>query len=99
MLDLTKIDEVVNKAASAILKKPAGIKRVVSESGVDSQGDEALHITIVLKKGSADRITGDDALDILVSVDRALRKAREDRFPIISYVTEEELASVDDPES
>jgi hypothetical protein len=99
MLELTKVNEVVNKAASAVLRRQAGVQRVVSEPASDSQGREALHITIVLKRGSADRISGDKALDTLVGIERALREAREDRFPIIDFVTEEELESGDDTES
>jgi len=90
MLAPTKINELVNKAASAILKRPAGIQRVLSRPALDSEGHEALHITIVLKRGSA---------DTLVEIDRALRDAREDRFPIIDFVTEEELESVGATES
>jgi len=59
MLELTKVNEVVKKAASAILKRPAGVRRVESEPTLDSQGDEALHVTIVLKRGSADKISLD----------------------------------------
>jgi hypothetical protein len=99
MLAPTKINQVVNKAASAILKRPAAVRRVLSRPALDSDGHEALHITIVLKRGSADKISGDKALDTLVEIDRALRDAREDRFPIIDFVTEEELESVGDTES
>ena len=66
---------------------------------MDSDGDEVLHITIVLKRGSSDKISGDKALDTLVGIDRALREASEDRFPILDFVTEEELESVGDTES
>jgi hypothetical protein len=99
MLELSKVNQVVKKAASAILKPPAGVRRVESEPTLDSQGDEALHITIVLRRGSADKISGDSALDTLVGIERALRDAREDRFPIIDFVTEEELESSGDSES
>jgi hypothetical protein len=44
-----------------------------------------------LKRGSAGKISGDSALDTLVTVEKALRKAKEERIPIISFVTEEEL--------
>jgi hypothetical protein len=98
MLELTKVNEVVKKAASAILKGPAGVRRVESEPTLDSQGDEALHVTIVLKRGSADRISGDNVVDTLVRVERALRAAREERFPIVDFVTEEELESSGDTE-
>jgi hypothetical protein len=98
MLELTKVNEVVNKAASAVLKRQAGVQRVVSEPASDSEGHEILHITIVLKRGSADKISGDSALDTLVGIERALREAGDERFPIIDYVTEEELESSGDTE-
>ena len=99
MLDLAQVNKVVNRAASAILKQPAGVRRVESGPASDSEGHEALRITVVLKRGSADRITGDNALDMLVGIERALRQATEDRFPIIDFVTEEELESRGDAES
>ena len=99
MLELAKVNAVVNKAASAVLKQRAGVQRVLSEPESDSQGHEALHITIVLKRGGADQISGDNALDTLVGVEKALREAKEDRFPIIDFVTEEELESSGDTES
>ncbi|HVC59380.1 MAG TPA: hypothetical protein VND19_03310 [Acetobacteraceae bacterium] len=91
MLELTKVSQVANKAASAILKRLAGVRSVVSEPASDSEGHEALNITIILKRGRADKISGDEALDLLVSIERALREAKEERFPIIDFVTEEEL--------
>jgi len=99
MLAPAKVNKIVKRAASAVLKRPAGVRRVVSEPAVDSDGDEVLHITIVLKRGSSDKISGDKALDTLVGIDRALREASEDRFPILDFVTEEELESVGDTES
>ena len=91
MLDLAKVNEVVNKAAAATIKSGAGIQRVDSEPTLDSEGREALDITIVLTRGSAGNISGDSALDTLVKIEKALREAKEERFPIISFVTEEEL--------
>jgi hypothetical protein len=98
MLELAKVNQVVQKEASAVLKRGAGVLRVDSEPTIDSWGHDALHVTIVLKRGSADKISGEDAFGILLKVGDALRKADEDRFPIISYVTEEELESSDDTE-
>jgi hypothetical protein len=63
MLASAEVNEIVNKAASAALKRQAGVQRIVSEPAVDSDGHEALHITIVLKRGSADKISEDKALD------------------------------------
>jgi hypothetical protein len=99
MLELVKVNDVVNRAATATLKRQAGVQRVFSEPASDSEGIDALRITIVLKRGSADKISGDKALDTLVGIERALREAGEDRFPIIDYVTEEELESSGDTES
>jgi hypothetical protein len=99
MLDLIKVNDVVKKAATATLSGQAGVQRVDSEPASDSEGQEALRITIVLKRGSADKISGEKALDTLVGIERALREAGEDRFPIIEYVTEEELESSGDTES
>jgi hypothetical protein len=99
MLELVKVNDVVNRAATATLKRQAGVQRVFSEPASDSEGLEALRITIVLKRGSADKISGEKALNTLVGIERALREAGEDRFPIIEYVTEEELESSGDTES
>jgi hypothetical protein len=89
----------VKKAASAILKRQAGPRRVFSEPIADSDGRDALYVTIVLRRGSADKITGDMALDTLVEIEQALRAAGENRFPIIEYATEEELEASDETES
>jgi hypothetical protein len=99
MLELAKVNDLVKKAASAVLKRRAGVDRVFSEPTADSEGHDALHITIVLRPGAADKISGDMALDTLVEVDKALRGAGEARFPIIDFATEEELQSSDETES
>jgi hypothetical protein len=75
-------------------------RRVISESTADSAGHDALRITIVLiESGSADRITGDKAVDALIRTHTALRQANEERLPIVEYATEEELEASDDTES
>nr|WP_294514224.1 hypothetical protein [uncultured Rhodopila sp.] len=99
MLELTKVNEVVAGAASAVLRQRTDVRRVLSEPAVDGDGAEVLHITIVLDDGGAESISGDMALDTLVGVERALRAANEERFPIIEYATEEELRSIADTES
>jgi hypothetical protein len=50
-----------------------------------------LRITIVIKPGSAAKLGGDAVLDTLVQIQEELREAGEERFPIVKYVTEEEL--------
>jgi len=86
----------VKKVASATLKRQA--VRVFSERTADSDGDEALRITIVLKHDSGDKIAGEMALNTLAGVDKALEAANDGRFPIIHYATEEELEARDEAE-
>ncbi len=98
MLDLAQIDDLAHKTASTVLKQ-AEVERVFSEPAVECAGKDALRITIVLKPGNDDDFSGDQVLQTLVGIDRALQAANDDRFPIIIYTTEETLASSDDPES
>jgi hypothetical protein len=98
MIGARQIDQVVSKAASATLKK-VGVSRVFSVPATDSEGNEALHVTIVLKKTKNAEISGDLALDTIVGIERGLREAGEERLPIVEFVGEEELESSGDTES
>jgi hypothetical protein len=98
MPPITKIDQIVAEVATAILSR-ASVDSVRSEPTVDSQGDEALQITIVVKSDAVEKLKGDPALDIIVQIQDRLIEAGEDRFPIVEYATPEDLASGDDPES
>ena len=92
-------DPQIAKIASAVAKttlKPKNVIRVMSEPMVDSKGEDALRITIVIEPDAVDRITGDAVLNTLVQIQDRLREAGEERFPIVEYATEEDLASVDD---
>jgi hypothetical protein len=64
----------------------------------DSEGNEALRITVVLKPEASGKFTGDQALDLLVDVQQALQGAGEQRLPIIEYATEGELDEEGDGE-
>jgi len=99
MLELAEVNRMVKKVASANFKRPAGVRRVFSQRAADSEGEEALRITIVLKPDGLDKISGDMVLDTLVGIGKALRAANDERFPIIDYATEEDLESRDDAES
>lgn len=94
MLDLKKIDRIVVAVAKRNMR--GEVVRVMSEPTSDSRGEDALRVTIVIKPGAADRITGDAALDTLVGIQDALQDAGEERFAIIEYATEQELTEVDD---
>ena len=98
MLELTAVDQVVRKAASAGLKG-VRVSRVFSEATTDSYGDEALRVVVVFEDGADKKLTGEDALGMLVRIQNDLRRSGEDRLPIVEVATEEELASSADTES
>lgn len=90
MLSLSQIDRVVDKAASAVLKR-SRVSRVYSDFTTDSIGQDALLVTIVIRDNKAEEITGDNAVDAIVRIRHALHKSGEERFPIIEFATEAEL--------
>ncbi len=92
MSDLQDVNRVVGKAAAAGLKR-AGFSRVYSEPALDSEGREALLVTIVLRSDAPGKINGAKALNTIVRIQRDLRRSGEERFPIIDFATEDELAS------
>jgi hypothetical protein len=96
MTDLEKVTEIAADVAKANLG-PKNVLRVVSEPTTDSEGQEALHLLIVIAPGVAARFNGDEVLDTLVQILNRLRDAGEERFPIIEYATEAELADIDSP--
>ena len=98
MVELIKVNEVAEKAALAAFKG-IGVTRVQSSPTVDSDGHEALIVTIVLQRGFGGEVTGDAALSAMVRIGRDLQNSGEERFPIIEFVTEEELDDSGDTES
>jgi hypothetical protein len=96
MLDMDTIRQFSTEIAKASFG-PENVVRVESEPTTDSQGKEALDILIVITPGLEDNFTGDDVLDTLVQISDRLQRAGDERFPIISYATEEELADIDSP--
>ena len=95
MLQTRKIKEVVAKAVSGILSRHgAAIHDVMAEPTVDLDGRDALSVTLVIARGTFDKVTGDDFGDIRLAISRALHQAHEDRFAFLTYTTEEELEDV-----
>jgi hypothetical protein len=95
MLPKSKIETIAREVASATLKSSAS-GTVISEPAIDSEGRDALRITIVIKSNAAKQMTGDALLNTLVQIQDRLRKAGEERFPIVQYATKQELQEVDD---
>jgi len=98
MLELHEVDQGVDKAAVAALKK-ARLSRVFSSPTIDSDGHEALSVTIVLKRGRSEQVTGDSALNAIFRIGRDLLNSSEERQPTVHFITEEELDVDGDPES
>lgn len=87
MMDSAKVAELAELAA----RRWIDLERVIVEPMVDSQGEEALRVTLVLDPNVVERVTGDQALDVLVDINDALQAAGDERLPIIFYATEQEL--------
>lgn len=96
MLDEKKIQEIARAVATANLAS-ANISSISSSTAVDSEGHDALRITIVITPGAEAKITGDAALDTLVGIKERLRREGEERLPIVEYATKEELDAGADP--
>jgi hypothetical protein len=91
MLDDKKISEIATQVATANLSQQ-NFTSVLSSSSTDSTGEGTLRITIIIPPGAEKRIQGNATLSTLVQMQERLREAGEDRFPIIEYSTERELA-------
>jgi len=96
MLDLAKVAQISTEVAQANFGSQ-NVVRVESEPTSDSEGQEALNLLIVIAPGVVETVSGDAILDTLVQIIDRLQKAGDDRFPIIEYATEEELADIDSP--
>lgn len=90
MLDEKRIREIAQDVAIANLAS-TNVTSVSSSPTTDSEGHDALRITIVIKSGSESKIGGDAALDTLVGIQRRLRREGEERLAIVEYATKEEL--------
>lgn len=95
MLDFVTIERIAAKAARAQVSD-AGLERILVSPAIDSDGRDALRITLVLKPEAVRALSGDGALDLLVRVQQELANCEEERFPIVEYATEAELKEEQD---
>ena len=84
-------DKLIQQALGAELGSD-NVQRLEHEVTLDSQGREALKITVVISPKAVRKIGGDAILDALVNVQDRLQEMQELRIPIIEYATEAELA-------
>jgi hypothetical protein len=78
--------DIVEKRVPAV-----HLEQVQTLDTVSSEGEPALRITFVLAPDSADGISGEAALSILLDIHDSLARAGEDRFPLIQYATADDL--------
>ena len=91
----------VARIAEMVAQEKFGAENVVratAEPMLDWTGSEAWRVLIVLEPDAGSRISDDAALDNLVTLQRSVQRAGDDRFAIVEYATEEELAKGDDTE-
>ena len=91
MLNSKQIADVASASALTYLGE-AHFVRAEANTTTDSEGNEAIRLTVVLKPDAVPYLNGDFALDILVDVQDALSKKNEHRLVIVEYATEQELA-------
>ncbi|MGD9538532.1 MAG: hypothetical protein AB7P52_11445 [Alphaproteobacteria bacterium] len=95
MLPNHRIKEIVEAAVRSTLERGSFI-RTFAEPILDFEGGDALRITIVIEPNAIDKLTGEAVMNTLAEIQDRLRDEGEERFPIVEYATEEDLASVDD---
>lgn len=92
MLDSRKISDVTEEVVRESVSGFA-LERVLAEPTSDSEGKDALSITVVLTPEALQGLTGDQVLDLLVALQQRLRAEGEERSPVIQYASEQELES------
>ncbi len=95
MLSDKRIRQIAERAAAANLSS-SNFTSVINSTATDSEGHEALRITIVIKPGAESKIKGDAALDTIVEIQSRLLKEGEDRFPLVEFATAKELSESGD---
>jgi hypothetical protein len=90
MIDPDKIQRIAEETAKASLGAGC-VSWVSSAPMIDSRGDEALRITIVLTPGSAETLSDAQLVDVTVRVHDALQMQGEERFPFLGFESEDEL--------
>lgn len=90
MLDEKRIREIAQDVAIAN-SASTNVTSVSSSPTTDSEGHDALRITIVIKSGSEIEDWGRCGPYTLVGIQRRLRREGEERLAIVEYATKEEL--------
>jgi hypothetical protein len=71
--------------------------RVAWAPTIDSRGEAAFNITVVVPPEATRRLTGQHVIDASIALRRRLPEIFEDSLPIVQYTTEAELSQVAGP--
>jgi hypothetical protein len=96
MLEQTKIRQIAREVATTSLPRSV-VRDVLIEPAIGFMGDEILQITILIEPDAVSRIAGDAAATAAIQMQDRMLEAGEERFPVVSYATEEELQESGDP--
>lgn len=97
MSDLA-VKRAVAEGANAVFG-PHMLREVQIEPDVDTEGREILRVLLVLPDGAIKKLGGDKLLQANVAIKRAVSILGEERRPILSYATPEELEDDGEAES
>lgn len=90
MVALAKLQDISSGIAREVFGERF-VERTMVEPDVSSFDEEIVRVTVVLKEGAADEISGDQAVDIIGAMRRGFEAEGEERRPSISYATEDDL--------
>jgi hypothetical protein len=96
MMSFDEITGMATEVAKANLGAD-NVLRAEATPAVTFEGDDALGVLIVMAPGVAENVDGDAVLETLHQIIERLQKTGDERFPILEWATEEELADVDSP--
>jgi len=90
MLNDPQILKLMKRVAAGVL--PASqILEIRTETTVDSEGKDALRITLVLTDDAAKTLSGDQAIELLTDIHDSLLREGDERFPLLYYATPADL--------
>jgi len=92
MLPETRLRTIVLEEARAVLA-PNRVENAVVEDTVDSMGNDALRVLIVITSDAVPRLSGDSLIRLVTRLGDRLGAEGEPRFPIVEYATVEELVA------
>lgn len=96
MLSIRKVSDLAHKVAADRLGS-GQVEEVRAAPFLDSRGNDALKIVVIVAPGAVEDASGDTLLDILVDVQKRLHRQGDDRFAIVEYATRAEMTESVDP--